>query len=220
MQQLGALVFVTSTITLFWELLAKRSFLSEILVKTQVSRDVALAGLLKITNRFHDDIDWRGYIEKSNKIDIFFAYGRTWRGAHEEQLKIALKNNDARVRIVLPDPDDSSTISELSRRFRITQEDLKGRIKESVNYFKELKIIADRDGGTVGLWFLPECPVFSFYRLNHIGILALYKHESGRGNVPTLVFEQGGTLYDFMRQEFDAMIKDGGLAKQINLIKE
>ena len=63
MQQLGAMIFVTATITLFWELMAKRSFLGEILVKTQVSRDIALAGLLKITQRFLDDIDWRRYIE-------------------------------------------------------------------------------------------------------------------------------------------------------------
>jgi len=37
--------------------------------------------------------------------------------------------------------------------------------------------------------------------------------------VPTFVFEQGGTLYDFMRQEFDAMIKDDGLAIKVNLSK-
>jgi len=216
LEQLGGLLFVTGAITLSWELAVKRAFLAEILVKTQVSRDIALAGLLKITNRFHDDIDWRGYIEKSNKIDIFFAYGRTWRGTHEEHLKTALKNNQARIRIVLPDPNDGATVSELARRFSIDRpEDLKGRIEESVIFFKELNNIAENEDGSVELWFLPECPVFSFYRFNQFGILATYKHQRGRGNVPTFVFEQGGTLYDFMRQEFEAMIKDNGLAKKV-----
>ncbi|MBN1804384.1 MAG: hypothetical protein JW837_03965 [Sedimentisphaerales bacterium] len=217
-QQLGSLLFVTGTITLSWELAVKRAFLDEILVKTQVSRDVAFAGLLKITNRFHDDIDWRDYIEKSNKIDIFFAYGRTWRGTHEEHLKTALKNNKARIRIVLPDPNDSATVKELTRRFDIEQpEELKKRIEESVKYFKELNDFAENENGSVEVWFLPECPVFSFYRFNQFGILATYKHQRGRGNVPTFVCEQGGTLYDFMCQEFDAMIKDNGLAQKINL---
>lgn len=220
LEQLGALIFVTATITLFWELMAKRSFLGEILVKTQVSRDVALAGLLKITQRFLDDIDLRRYIEKSSKIDIFFAYGRTWCGAHEEHLKTAIKNNNARVRVVLPDPNNKDTVSELTRRFNIEEEkDLKGRIEESATFFKGLKAMAENEGGSVELWFLPECPVFSFYRFDHIGILATYKHQKGRGNVPTFVFEQGGTLYDFMRQEFDAMIKDDGLAIKVNLSK-
>lgn len=208
MEQLGALLFVTATITLFWQLIAKRAFLGEILAKTQVSRDVALAGLLKITQRFHDDIDWRRYIEKSSKIDIFFAYGRTWCGAHEEHLTTAIKNNNARVRVVLPDPNNKDTVSELARRFEFTPEDLKARIEESVDYFERLK------GSNVELWFLPKCPVFSFYRFDHIGILATYKHQKGRGNVPTFVFEQGGTLYDFIRQEFDAMIKDDGPAQK------
>lgn len=79
--------------------------------------------------------------------------------------------------------------------------------------------MAEKEGGSVELWFLPKCPVFSFYRFDHIGILAMYKHQKGRGNVPTFVFEQGGTLYDFMRQEFDAMIKDDGLAIKVNLSK-
>jgi hypothetical protein len=219
LEQLGALIFVTATITMFWELMAKRSFLDEILVKTQVSRDVALAGLLKITQRFLEDIDWRRYIEKSSKIDIFFVYGRTWCGAHEEHLKTAIKNNNARVRVVLPDPNNKDTVSELARRFEFTPEDLKARIEESVDYFERLKAEAGHKGGNVELWFLPKCPVFSFYRFDHIGVLATYKHEKGRGNVPTFVFEQGGTLYDFMRQEFDAMIKDDGLAAKVNLGK-
>ena len=219
-EQLGALLFVTATITFIWEIKAKLSFLDEILVKTQVSRDVALAGLLKITNRFHDDIDWRRYIEKSSKIDIFFAYARTWCGAHEEHLKTAIKNNKARVRVVLPDPNNKDVVSELTRRFDIEkEEDLKGRIEESATFFKGLKAIAENKGGSVELWFLQKCPVFSFYRFDHIGILATYKHQKGRGNVPTFVFEQGGTLYDFMRQEFDAMIKDNGLAIKVNLSK-
>jgi len=220
LQQLGSLLFVTGTITLSWELAVKRAFLAEILVKTQVSRDVAFAGLLKITNRFHDDINWREYIEKSNKIDIFFAYGRTWRGTHEEHLKTALRNNKARIRIVLPDPKDDATVKELTRRFNIEKpEDLRGRIEESITFFKELKDVAENEDGSVELWLLPECPVFSFYRFNQFGILATYKHQRGRGNVPTFVFEQGGTMYDFIRQEFEAMIKDNGLAKKFDLAR-
>ena len=135
-------------------------------------------------------------------------------------MKTAIKNNNARVRVVLPNPNNKDTVSELTRRFDIEEpEDLKGRIEESVTYFKGLKAMAEHEGGSVELWFLSKCPVFSFYRFDHIGILATYKHQKGRGNVPAFVFEQGGTLYDFMRQEFDAMIKDNGLATKVNLSK-
>lgn len=215
LEELGGLLLVSATVTFIWELVAKRIFLDEILAKTQVARDIRLSGLMKITQRFLDDIDWRTYIERASEIDIFFAYARTWRGAHEGEIKGALRNNSATIRIVLPDPNDKILISELARRFDCMEDDLKSRIEECVVFFENLsKEVQGR--GTVDVWFLHECPVFSFYRFDRIGILALYKHEKGRGNVPTFVFEQGGTLYDFMNQEFDAMISDG-LATKVDL---
>jgi len=221
MEECGALLFVTATITLVWELGAKRAFLDEILVKTQAGRDVVLAGLSKITNQFLDDIEWRRHIQESSKIDICFAYARTWRGAHENHLKEALKKNAARIRIVLPDPENATIVSSLTQRFRFDdKKEVKKRIQECIDFVGTLSKEAENGGGSVELWLLQQSPVFTFYRFDRTGIIALYKHQKGRGNVPTLLFRQGGILYDFMRQEFDAMIDErDNLARKVDLDK-
>jgi len=214
-QQLGGLLFVTAAITLIWEVFGKRAFLDEILAKAQVSRDVEFSGLMKVTDSFHTDIDWSRYIEHASKIDIFFAYGSTWRGSHDQELKRAAQRAEVRLRVVLPDPKDEQTVGELARRFGYTTEKLRSLVEEAANYFRSLRAASAGHGSEISVWFLPAAPTFTFYRFDHIGIIAMYTHRQERVGVPTFVFEQGGTLYDYMRKEFEAMIAgEGGLARR------
>ena len=205
-QQLGSLLVVTAVLTLAWELVGKRAFLDEVLAKAQLSRDIKFSGILQITDSFHTDINWDHYITQASKIDIFFAYGRTWRNAHSDEFQKAVQKKDARIRVVLPDPNDSQTVAELAKRFGYTEENLVNCIKEAEEYFKELHSRAMKTKAEVHIWFLSAAPAFTFYRFDHTGVLALYTHRKERTGVPTFVCEQGGTLYDYIRKEFDAMI--------------
>ncbi|MFH1372102.1 MAG: hypothetical protein ABII09_12570 [Planctomycetota bacterium] len=203
---LGGSLFVIASVSLIWDLFLKRDFLHEILEKSGISRDINLWGIEKITDSFHEDIDWKSLIQNSNKIDIFFAYGRTWRSTHEADLRQAAENKDVCFRVVLPDPDSQQLLSELARRFNLTTDEVKQRIEEAFNFFRDINHKNDEHGAAIKIWYLPESPVFSFYCFDSIGILALYKHKKERGSVPTIVCKKGGSLYEFIKQEFDVMI--------------
>src|ERR1043166_8585556 len=105
-REAGALVFVTGLLSIFWELLAKRSLADEIIDKGGISRQVLGSGLLKVTPNFHRDIDWPVLFKDVHEIDIFFAYGGSWRATHYEELNAFARRNGARLRVVLPDPDN------------------------------------------------------------------------------------------------------------------
>jgi hypothetical protein len=203
---LGGGVFVIASVSLIWDLFIRRDFLQEILEKAKISTDINFWGIEKITDSFHEEIDWKSLIQNSNKIDIFFAYGRTWRGAHEIDLRQAAENKDVRFRVVLPDPDNHQIVSELARRFVLTPEEVKRRIEEAATFFKTLNRKQNEAGAAIEIWYLPESPVFSFYRFDSTTILALYRHKKERGSVPTIVCKKGGSLYEFIKQEFDVMI--------------
>src|SRR3954453_421483 len=49
-REAGALVFVTGLLSVFWELLAKRSLANEIIDKVGISRQILAAGLRKVTS--------------------------------------------------------------------------------------------------------------------------------------------------------------------------
>jgi len=213
LQNIGALLVVTVAISLLWELYGKRAFLDEVLAKAQISKELTFAGITKITDSFHHDLDWKTYFLTVNKLDIFFAYARTWRNTYTEELQKVASREGARIRIVLPDPEDKQVIAELARRFKYTDGEMKKLIREAETFFRNLSNSAGANGAQIDIWFLPAAPYFSFYRFDRVGILALYTHRRERSPVPTFVCEMGGTLYDYIRKEFEAMITEGGLAK-------
>ncbi len=214
LQNVGALLMVTVTLSLLWELYGKRSFLDEVLSKAHISKEITFAGITKITDSFHHyDIDWKTYFCTVNKLDIFFAYARTWRNTYTEELHKVAAREGVRIQIVLPDPEDKQVIVELARRFKYTEDEMERLIREAETYFRNLSKSAGANGAQIDIWFLPAAPLFTFYRFDRVGILALYTHRRELVSVPTFVCEMGGTLYDYIRKEFKAMISEGGLAK-------
>ncbi len=90
----------------------------------------------------------------------------------------------------------------LADRFGTDMGDVVSRIEEASKYFAS--IFDDPDSQTeFELWYTKRCPVFSFYRIDHVAVLATYKHKQERGNIPTLVVEDGGRVFEFLRQEFN-----------------
>jgi hypothetical protein len=205
-RDVSAFLIVTFTITLFWELWIRRAFLNEILSKIQLSAEIKLAGLTGITDTFQKGIDWESLFCKAKKIDIFLAYGRTWRNTHIENLKKLASDKEVRMRIIFPDPENEENVSELSRRFNYTPKKVKDLIEEGVKDFQEIRKISLDNGARVSIWYLSATPQFSFYRFDNTIIFALYSHSRERVPVPTFKVEEGGHLYNFIRKEFDSMI--------------
>ncbi|HYM61386.1 MAG TPA: hypothetical protein VEZ11_10890 [Thermoanaerobaculia bacterium] len=204
--EIGRLIFVTSLLSIVWELIAKRALVDEILARVRTAQEIASAGLVDIAASFHDGIDWSHHFSAVKEIDIFFAYGRTWLGTHLEQLRSAI-GAGASIRVVLPDPEDRELTAELARRFGYARDDLVSLIRQSDESFKSLA----KDAGTSGrvqIWHLTRTPVFSYYRFDRTAIFAIYHHRSERSTAPAFTFEEPGSLFSFFKREFELMISD------------
>jgi hypothetical protein len=208
----GSLLVSTVTITILWELAVKRSFLAELMAKAKLAEDIRSAGIVQVTTDFQRDIDWKKMFKTVKNLDIFFAYGRTWRGTNEQELNDFAKRNGTIIRIVLPDYQNKELMNELAKRFEKTPEEVVHAIEEASNNFK----LIFKNHPNFSLWLFPESPMFSCYRFDHLIVLALYRHRN-RGGVPVFVVEEGGTIYKFIVEEFDKLIEknQNGLARQI-----
>lgn len=208
LSDIGSLLLASVAISLLWELVGKRAFLDEILSKVRLSQDVISTGIIKITSDFQDDIDWNSLFHHVNDLDIFFLYGQTWRGTHAVRLQKAARRH-VNIRVVLPDPDDDISVSELARRIVTTKEEVQKRIREAEVAFKNLK----KEGAKVSIWFLPRLPLFSFYRFDHTIVFALYTNDPSQKTIPAFLLKEGGSLYEFAQAEFSAMTNENGLAR-------
>jgi len=216
LRDVGSLLVASVALSLLFELGGRRAFLDELLAKLRLSDEVRVAGLVGLSASFNADVDWDGLFQGAEKVDFFFAYARTWRNSHYERLQALAADREARVRVVLPDPEDELTVAELARRFKYTPDHLRSQIREAEEFFRGLRPDSSKKGATISLWYLRGAPHFSFYRFDRKVILALYSHRRGLQRVPTFVLEQGGSLYEFVRQEVEAMTDTStGLARLI-----
>src|SRR6266705_3081099 len=140
-RELSALVVMTVAVTLMWELAAKRAFVDELLSKarkalsgvieeTQVADELRAAGLKVFTTDFWHGIDWLTLFRESNTLDLFFSHARGWVGAHTPQLKELARRPGARIRVVLPNPENPEIVAEMARRF------VNSPSEEQMNIFK------------------------------------------------------------------------------------
>ena len=208
----GSLLVASVAVVILWELVGKRAFLDELLGKVQIAEEVRRAGIIGYGDFRH--MEWISLFQSVSNLDIFFVYGRTWRNTYAGQLLSLAERKGARIRVVLPDPEDATTVAELARRFECTTTELSNRILESANFFLDIHDKSKAKGANVEVWFLPAAPQYSFYTFDRIAILAMYTHIHERTAVPTFVVEEGGQVYGYIQKEFDSMVRENkGLAR-------
>lgn len=199
---LGGAFVVSVALALLWELRGKRNFAREVLETAQTSSDVHTAGLTRIGINYNADPDWEELFHNVQKLDIFVAYARTWRNTHLAKLRSVARTPGTRIHAFLPDPEDSATVRVLAERFSTDPDTLRNSILEAKRDFLGLR---EPGGGEVKVFLRKGDSVFSCYRFDNYAVVTLYTHSKVRGQVPTLVCKDGGTLYEFVRDELRAI---------------
>ena len=202
----GALLVASVALGLAWEFWGRSSFLEDVMDRIGMAQNLERAGIRNVTNQYLHDVSWAAYIMQSNDVDLLFAYARTWRNSHERELKDLLRRSDAKVRVVLPDTDNPATIADLARRFKYEPDKLVELVSEAVTFFKNAH---DPASGCKLKILMHDSPqVYSYYRFDRAGVIALYRQASGRGQVPVIEFLQGGVLYQMLKDDFEDVVSE------------
>jgi hypothetical protein len=211
-RDLGAVFVGTVAVATLWELWGKRALLDEVLAKVQLAEQIRAAGLVGVTSDFYT-LDWGALLSTTRQLDIFFVRGRTWRRVCQTSLVELAAREHSKIRVVLPDPEDDISICSMADLFETTPDELKRQIKEAREFFESLAPRHGSLGGRVNLWLRRGTPNFTFYILDNVAIIALYAHTSKSfgpiaNPVPTLVVSREGWIFEFLRNEFDRMVRE------------
>lgn len=202
---LGGALIVSVALSALWQLAGKRAFAREILETARTSTDVEAAGLTRVGSRYLDDPDWEQLFRTVRKLDVFVAYARTWRNSNLARLQALAKRGDARIRLYLPDPHDPETVRVLAGRFNQNPDHLVTAINEARSAFEALR---RSDGAQITVHYRQGDVLFSCYRFDGTAVITLYSHSRERiSGVPTLVVTEGGSLYQYVRDELQAIDK-------------
>ncbi|MDH4225704.1 MAG: hypothetical protein OEW12_08675 [Deltaproteobacteria bacterium] len=214
----GGVIVATSVITIFWDLIAKRAFLNEILDTTKLVEEIRIFGLRGISNEPIKGPDFTKLIKNTTNLDVFFCYAKTWRSNNESALR-DLSKKAPRVRLIVPNPENKTLMDELGKRFGKGHSEIQKYIQDAIDDFKIIFSNKSNTKVEFSVWVHDQSPVESFYIFDSYAIITFYKQNKGRSNAITLECEKGGGLYEFLVQEVNSMIKgideNGPLAKKI-----
>lgn len=205
----GALLLASVALGVLWEFWGRASFLDDVMDRVGMAHNLERAGIQNVTNQYLRDVAWSGLISSAKHVDLLFAYARTWRNAHRDELIEMVNRRETRTRIVLPDIEDMATIGDLARRYTYEPDELRELIEEAVTFFSEAH---DRSSGSdLRIFMHPSPQVYSYYRFDDHGVVAMYRQASGRGQVPVIEFERGGTLYQMLKDDFEDVADEARL---------
>jgi hypothetical protein len=182
-----------------WARIADPALPDEQQLPAQIASDVRAAGLRRIGTRYLSELEWAGLFSAVRELDIFVAYGQTWRNLHARELAQVAQRKTARIRVFLADPGHDATVAVLADRFAITPGELRTRIEATSDDFADLR---QPGGARVEVYYCPGDRVFSFYRFDDTAVVGLYSHARSRAtSVPVFVCSAPGELFRFISDE-------------------
>jgi hypothetical protein len=205
-REIGALLFVTSAVTVFWDLRGKRALTREILAAARLSAEVDAAGLKSVSAPYIK-LDWDELFSGACHVDLFFTYANTWRNIHATAMYKVAARSEARMRIVLPDPAHDHLVATIAARFALETEDLRKRIENAIEDLHRLMEKAATPT-VVELRLTGFFPAYSYYRFDGHAVMTPFAQVPGRFEVPTFEFGGEGFLFDFDTRQFDALWED------------
>jgi hypothetical protein len=173
---------------------------------SQLDRDAEATGLLRIGATYLRDLDWGKLFAGVRELDVFMAYGHTWRNLHAVELAHLAGRDGCRIRVFLADPDDEMTMSTLARRFVIGPKELRARIEATRISYVALR---QPSGADIEVYYWAGDRVFSCFRLDGVAVVGFYSHSRSRASaVPMLLCQQPGEVYQFIVDELAAIARD------------
>jgi hypothetical protein len=204
LNDLGALLVVSGTLTVLWELLGRRALTDEVLAAANLSSDVTAANLQRVSTRYLIDAEWNALFSSARNVDLFFAYAQTWRNSHATALRGLVARPDVRLRVVLPDPTEDRLMALLAAKFGYEAADLQTKIQGALRDFENLAQQA-HSSASVNVRLTNQFPVYTYYRFDHQALVVLYSQVVGRADMPMFQFEKGGTLYRHFESQFETL---------------
>jgi hypothetical protein len=204
-REAGALLLVTGTLALLWELRGRRALTREVLAAADLSDEIIRSGLTRVTERYLQDVEWNTLIASAQEIDLFFSYAQTWRHTHEPALRAFVARPGTTLRVVLPDRTDTVVLEALARKYNYRPGKIDGRIEDAESDLIALKTEAHASS-SVTVKRLNDVPVFAYYRFDGSCVVTMYSQIHERGGVPTFVCGRTGSFYKYFQRQFEGVL--------------
>lgn len=188
-----------------------------LLARTGVSLDEALeqgeAARMMTVDPAHDDLDWGRIIDRSTNLDIVVAYYDNWANRYAARLT-ALFGRGGRVRIMMPDPDDTDLLNNLSATFfpDRTSDQIRKRIVETGAILERLRCEVASPSARLEVLRLPRAPLYAMViaddRRLYLSTFEQFREAGVRASVFDLRLRQSTQLGSYWLRRRDLFLEE------------
>jgi hypothetical protein len=107
----------------------------------------------------------------------------------------------------LVNPENSTAVAEIARRFGRTPGDLSVKIRDAEQFFVELAKQC-RGNSKVEMYWLDAVPMYSYYRIDEQVAVWVFENQRNRVQNPVLQCRKPGFLWDFFVTDFEQTLPD------------
>lgn len=210
---LGSSLMGVGVLALIFEVSTHRSVMTEVLATVGLNEEVNASGVLAMpSSREKGRVGLAENLTESREVDLIYVSSR-WLDNNSSKLKARLKRGGARVRILLPNPDDDKLLIQLLTRFdHESLVLLQADVRIAAHHAVELKTayppkyLGERLRSGVEVKWLNVVPTYALFRVGDRGVLEFYEMRKERAErPPTLVYQQAGSLAEFAALDFEAL---------------
>lgn len=213
-ETLGSTLLVTGIITVAWDLIGKRAFTEEILSKVSMSQELMQAGIIHVVPSSQSrEIDWDDLFQKASEVDLLFYGSSWWINQNFKNIESFVKKQHTRLRVILPDLDDSHTMLESSRRINATVEKEIRIITGAIKDFQNL--VEQYPTANVEIWLLKKSLLFSVFRFGNRAVFSPYSHRASIVGMPAIICVEDGEIFKFIESELISIFNDKNTTRRL-----
>jgi hypothetical protein len=212
-RDLASLAIGSMVLSFVWELYSKGAFMRELEYTNQISYDVGQAGLISVKEKWGNLIDWTKEFKETDNFFVFFIYGDTWVKSNYDALLDYAKRRGTKATFVFPQPKNTELMKMIGYRLanseaRPTPSEIRKKIENSTKEILSIYKKVDNPTARLKIMYVNSLPVYSYYEMDTLAIVAFYKHKRRRDDVPHMKLSKSGTLFKYFSNDIHEMMKD------------
>lgn len=150
------------------------------------------------------ELDWKAIFDRASQFEGIFVYNRTWRGLVGDSLEKFAKKEGGSFTAYIPNRNNVNVISELARRFKMTNGDLIAWIDDAEDDFAK-RFRNKSDCFSFDIIEIDITPTAHIYLTDCEAVVSHYTHRETRGNFLTVHELAKSETYAYARRELNSI---------------
>lgn len=207
----ASVVATSGVFAVVYEIFVRRQQTDFVLASIGLKESLIEAGLEQISVNYLD-FDYAKEIREAKSIRLFILYAHTWLNRYSVELQEHLRSSSTALELIVP-CFDNIFLPPLAKHFKYTEDEIKGKISESIATCIGVALDGKLGKDTVvRVYMHKDRPCYSLYQFDQKILIGTYYSSTARRRAPMFLFkEKPGSMYEEFNSDIEQVISEDSI---------